>query len=179
MPDGCCGWTRPPGRITEQIEIGVGARLVTAGERWLYVSHYKDGRVLRVDPTSGEVQRSAEKCGGPQGMAVTGGRVWVACSVDGTVLALDAETLARVAMVSAADAPDAVRLLPDGRVLVASQAGPTLLLIDPADPDSARAVSLGEEDQLYDQANIDAVVSNGRVFVSSFASDVLLRVDLP
>ena len=143
-------------------------------------SHYKDGRVLRVDPTSGEVQRSAEKCGGPQGMAVTGGRVWVACSVDGTVLpALDAETLARVAMVSAADVPDAVRLLPDGRVLVASQAGPTLLLIDPADPDSARAVSLGEEDQLYDQANIDVVVSDGRVFVSSFASDVLLRVALP
>jgi DNA-binding beta-propeller fold protein YncE len=167
------------GRITEKIGIGLGARLVTAGERWLYVSHYRDSRVLRIDPRTGDVLRSPETCGGPQGLAVTSGRVWVACTVDGTVVALDAETLAPISSAPVADAPDAVRLLPDGRVLVASQAGPTLTLIDPADPGAATAVPLGDEDQLYDQANIDALVTDGRVLVSSFASDVLLRTSLP
>ncbi len=166
-------------RVTERIDIGVGARLVTAGERWLYVSQYKSGRVLRVDPRNGDVTRSPEPCVGPQGLAVAGDRVWVACTVDGTLLALDLDTLEVRETVPTADAPDAVRRLDDGRVLVATQAGPTLLVVDPASPASALTVPLGEEDQLYDQANIDAVVSDGQVYVSSFASDVLLRVALP
>ena len=103
----------------------------------------------------------------------------MACTVDGVLLALDAETLEVRETVPTADAPDAVRRLEDGRVLVATQGGPTLLLVDPASPGSAEAVPLGEEDQLYDQANIDAVVSDGQVYVTSFASDVLLRVALP
>ena len=151
---------------------------MTAGERSLYVFQYKAGRVLRVDPRTGEVPRSPETCGGPQGLAVAeAGCGWRARST--APCSRSMPRYSRSGTLPTAHAPDAVRLLDDGRVLVAPQAGPTLLLIDPAAPASARAVSLGEEDQLYDQANIDAVVSDGRVFVSSFASDVLLRVELP
>src|SRR5215213_5340928 len=81
------------GGVTERIDVGVGARLVTAGERWLYVSQFKTGRVLRVEPRSGAVTRSPEACGGPQGLAVAGTLVWVACTVDGVLLGLDAQTL--------------------------------------------------------------------------------------
>jgi outer membrane protein assembly factor BamB len=115
----------------------------------------------------------------PQGLAVAGDRVWVACTVDGSLLALDATTLSLVETVPTPDAPDAVRLLADGRVLVATQAGPSLVLADPWSTSKPMTMALGDEDQLYDQANIDAVVSGGDVYVSSFASDVLLRVALP
>jgi streptogramin lyase len=167
------------GETVDRVDIGPGARLVTSGKRWLYVSHYRDGRVLRVDPENGEIVRSPHTCGGPQGMALADGRLWVACSVDATVLGLDPDTLEVLETLEAADAPDAVTVAPDGRVLVASQTGPTLLVFDPTDPAGAEQVPLGGEDQLYDQANIDLAVTGGQVHVSSFASDVLLRAPLP
>jgi DNA-binding beta-propeller fold protein YncE len=165
-------------KVTERLDIGVGARLVTAGDRWLYVSHYAEGRVLRVDPGSGEISRSQEICQGPQGMAVEHGRVWVACTVDEVVLVLDEETLQELARLNVPGAPDPVTLAPDGQVLVLSQAGPTLVTIDPQRREVGGTELLAAEDQLYDAANLDLVVAGGEVWASSFFGDAVLHVPL-
>ena len=165
--------------VTDRIEIGVGARLVTAGPRWLYVSHHADGRVLRIDPGTGHVWRSQEVWRGPQGMALEHGRLWVACTAGNRVVVLDAETLDVVDRLHGPEAPDPVTLAPDGTVLAVSQAGPTVVTIDPATREPIGRLALGEADQLYDQANLDAVVSGGQVWVTSFNDNAVLRAPLP
>jgi streptogramin lyase len=165
--------------VTDRIEIGVGARLVTAGPRWLYVSHFADSQVLRIDPGSGHVWRSHEVCRGPQGMALEHGRLWVACTAGNRVVVLDAETLDVVDRLHGPEAPDPVTLAPDGTVLAVSQAGPTVVTIDPATREPVGRLALGEADQLYDQANLDAVVSGGHVWVTSFNDNAVLRALLP
>jgi streptogramin lyase len=165
--------------VADRIEIGVGARLVMAGPRWLYVSHYADGQVLRIDPGTGHIWRSREVCQGPQGMVLEHGRLWLACTVDNRVLVLDAETLDVVDRLHGPEAPDPVALAPDGTVLAVSQAGPTVVTIDPATREPVGRLALGEADQLYDQANIDAVVSGGHVWVTSFNDNVVLRTPVP
>jgi streptogramin lyase len=165
--------------VTDRIEIGVGARLVIAGSRWLYVSHYADGQVLRIDPGTGHIWRSEEACHGPQGMVLERGRLWLACTVDNRVLVLDAETLEVVDRLHGPEAPDPVTLAPDGTVLAVSQAGPTVVTIDPTNREPVGRLALGEADQLFDQANIDAVVSGGHVWVTSFNDNLVLRAPLP
>ncbi|WP_151082515.1 hypothetical protein [Nocardioides cynanchi] len=165
--------------VTHRIEIGVGARLVTAGPRWLYVSHYADGQVLRIDPGTGHLWRSPEVCRGPQGMALEQGRLWVACTAGNRLLVLDAETLHVIARLPGPEAPDPVTVAPDGTVLAVSQAGPTVVTVDPVTREPVSRVALGEADQLFDQANLDALVSGGQVWVTSFNDDAVLRVPLP
>jgi streptogramin lyase len=165
--------------VTNRIGIGVGARLVVAGPRWLYVSHHADGQVLRVDPGTGHIWRSREVCHGPQGMALEHGRLWLACTLDNRVLVLDAETLDVVDRLHGPEAPDPIAVAPDGSVLAISQAGPTVVTIDPANREPVGRFALGEADQLYVQANLDAVVSGDQVWVSSFNDDVVLRAPLP
>jgi streptogramin lyase len=165
--------------VTEQVEIGVGARLVASGPRWLYVSHYARGQVLRVDPATGDLHGSREICDGPQGLAIEHGRLWVACTTGNGVVVLGSETLEMVDRLHGPEAPDPVTLAPDGTVLAVSQAGPTVVSIDPATREPLGRLELGGADQLYDQANIDAVVAGDRVWVSSFNHDVVLRARLP
>jgi streptogramin lyase len=165
--------------VTERIDIGVGARLVVAGRHWLYVSHFADGQVLRIDPGSGEVTRSHEVCQGPQGMTVEHGRLWVACTTGNRVLVLEAGNLDVVDRLHGPEAPDPVALAPDGTVLVVSQSGPTVVSINPTTREPIRRLRLGDADQLYDQANIDAVVADGLVWVSSFNDDTVLRTPVP
>jgi DNA-binding beta-propeller fold protein YncE len=165
------------GSVTDRIGIGVGARLVVAGPRWLYVAHHTDGRVLRIDPATGHVWRSPEAFQGPQGMALETDhtRLWVACTAGNRVLVLDADTLDVIDRLHGPEAPDPIALTPDGTVLAVSQAGPTILTIDPVTREPVGRLALGEADQLYDQANIDAVVSGGHVWVTSFNDNVVLR----
>jgi DNA-binding beta-propeller fold protein YncE len=165
--------------VTDRIGIGVGARLVTAGQGSLYVSHYADGQVLRINPDSGHVQRSQRLCQGPQGMALEHNRLWLACTVDDSVLVLDPATLRVVDRLRAPDAPDAVTREPDGTVLSVSQAGPTVIGIDPRTYETVAHFALGAAAQLYDQANIEAVVAHNHVLVTSFSESVVLRASLP
>src|SRR5205085_10022023 len=68
-------------KVTTRLDVGVGARLVAAGPDAMYVALYADDTVLRVDPETGSIAASGEVCDGPQAMAVTGGRVWVTCTL--------------------------------------------------------------------------------------------------
>jgi hypothetical protein len=54
-----------------------------------------------------------------------------------------------------------------------------VLTIDPDTRELVGRLALGEADQLFDQTNIDAVVTDGHVWVTSYHDDVVLRVPLP
>ena len=94
------------------------------------------------------------------------------------MLVLDTETLHEQARLNAPGAPDPVTLAPDGRVLVLCQAGPTLVTIDPQRREVVDTQPLAAEDQLYDSANLDLVVSGGEVWASSFIGDAVLHLPL-
>jgi DNA-binding beta-propeller fold protein YncE len=51
----------------------------------LWVAMYDRGQALRVDPTTGRVQRRVRIGVKPRGLAVAGGSVWVANSRSGSV----------------------------------------------------------------------------------------------
>ena len=46
----------------------------------------------RIDPETNDVRQTIPVGGGPAGLAVGGGAVWVANGLDGTVTRIDAET---------------------------------------------------------------------------------------
>ena len=74
----------------------VGARLVKPGPDAMYVAHYADDLILRVDPKTNALTTSEAVCDGPQAMAVIDGKVWVTCTLSDELIALDAATLQKV-----------------------------------------------------------------------------------
>jgi streptogramin lyase len=165
-----------PAHVETRIDIGDGARLVTAGPDAVYVAHFGQDRVLKVDPRSGRVTRSAKLCSGPQGMAVGDGRLWVACTFSDEVVAIDLTSLKQVAQVDVPGSPDPVAIAPDGAVLVAAEDGPTLVTLDPDSAEVTDQTRLGDDPALSDSANIDLVVAAGQAWVSAYRSGRVYHV---
>jgi hypothetical protein len=164
-------------KVQSRIRIGTGARLVTTGLGAVWVSHFVDGRVLRVEPHTGQVRRSAVVCAGPQGLVTARGRVWVACTSDDVVVELDPHTLRVLHRTSVPGAPDPLVTGLGGTVLAVSQAGPTVTVLG-GSGQVLRTRRLGAQPDLADKANVAAVVAGGRLWVSSFYDDAVLRVPL-
>lgn len=156
------------GTVVHGFRVGEGPRLVEAGGDFLWVSDFASGRVVRIDPVTGDVRRSAPVCDGPQGMAAVGSTLWVACTTEEVLVGVDMTTLKPTSRLSMPGAPDAVTTAEDGRLLVALQTGPTLAVVDPQGSSVVHQHTLGDVDQLYDQANVDVVLAEGVVWVSSY-----------
>ena len=132
--------------------------MVIPGPDGLYVAHYGSGAILRVDPATKAVTRSATLCSGPQGMAFHAGLLWVTCTPDDLVLALDPATLTIRHRVPVPGSPDSV-VAADGRVVVLAEQGPTLVVIDPAAASVTSRAPLSDAAALDDEANLDLVVA--------------------
>jgi DNA-binding beta-propeller fold protein YncE len=160
----------PAGRVMQSQPLGSEPRLVTTSTRSVLVSDFRDGTLNRIDPASGRRVVSARLCDGPQGLAAAGTTVWVACTTDGRLLAVDEGTLHITARLPLSGEPDAVRVV-SGRLFVAATEGPTVyeMSADPAAPRILRRQPLGRAYALRDQANVDLAVAGGRVWVSSFS----------
>lgn len=82
---------------------GVEPRALALGPagRMLYVTGHRSGHVYAIDTASGAVVGDADACSEPVGVVVSryGDTVYVACSQDDAILALDASTLATTAEV--------------------------------------------------------------------------------
>jgi sugar lactone lactonase YvrE len=156
--------------------LGREPRLVTATDQYLIVSDLGGGTLTRIDPSSGKTATSARLCNGPQGLASSGTTVWVACTTQGVVLAVDERTLQVTGRLAVAHEPDAVRVY-GGRVYVVATLGPTLheLADDPRHPALLRSRKLGEAFMLHDQANVDLVLAAGSVLVTSFGQGRVYR----
>lgn len=75
----------PSGAVTARYPIGTGAQGVAFDGASLWVAMYDRGQVVRVDSSTGKVQRRVRIGVKPRGLAVAGGSVWVANSRSGTV----------------------------------------------------------------------------------------------
>lgn len=163
-------------RLTEITTSGVGhsfrlgdePRLVAASDSALFASNFGAGTITRVDPQNGKTTTSDKLCTGPQDMVVVDDVLWVACTPDSKVVAVDAGTLQRLGTVSIDGEPDA--LFYDGSSLyVVTTAGPTIVELndDPRHPAALHRKALGDAAPLFDQANVDALRVAGSWWVSS------------
>ncbi len=169
--------------VSAEIPLEVGARLVAPGPDAMYVAHYADDAILRVDPQSNTLASSDAVCDGPQAMVVLDGKVWVTCTLSDELVALDAETLEKVASVPVEGSPDSVKATADGRLVVVAEEGPTLVMVDPATATVTGHTVLGGERALGDRANLDLVLVAGssgeQAWVSSFNADRVYHVPVP
>jgi sugar lactone lactonase YvrE len=116
------------GEVGAAVPVGHEPRLVATGPSGVFVGNYTEGSVTRVVDGKGTT-RNAGSCLSPQGLAEAAGVVWVACTVDGQVVGLDAGTLKPV--VELPDLPYADAVVADGdTVYVVGQEGPTVWTID-------------------------------------------------
>ena len=148
--------------------LGDEPRLVTADEASLFASNFSAGTVTRVDPKSGKTVTSGQVCTGPQDMVAIQRVLWVACTPDNTVVAVDTATLHVLGKVTVDGEPDA--LFFDGSHLyVVTTAGPTIveLSTDAKHPTALHRKALGDAAPLFDQANVDALRIAGKWWVSS------------
>lgn len=123
------------GDVGEALDVGGAPRLVSAGTGGPWVSNYGGGSVSRVLttvdslPSPRVTTRRVPHCLGPQGLAEAGGVIWVACTIDGKVVGLDARTLQPVVTLDGLAGADAV--VADGDTVYAiGQQGPTVWAID-------------------------------------------------
>lgn len=158
----------PTGKRGPSYHLGDEPRLVTANDTALFASNFTDGTITRVDPHTGQTATSDELCTGAQGMAATADVVWVACTPDDSVVAVDARSLEPLGSVAVDGEPDAI-LFDGSHLHVVTTSGPTVveLSTDPAHPEVVSRTPLGQAAPLFDQANVDAAVVDGTWWVSS------------
>ena len=78
--------------------IDVAATELAVGDGTLWATQTDANQVVRIDPSTGDVQSIAVG-NGPTGIAFGSGSVWVANSLDGTVTRIDPETNTVVAVI--------------------------------------------------------------------------------
>jgi hypothetical protein len=102
--------------------------------------------------------------------------LWVACTRSDRVVAVNENTLRVTAWLPVAGEPDGERVV-GSRLYVAATRGPTLYEVRlGAHPSVERKRVLGNALALEDRANVDLVVTAGRIWVSSFGQNAVLNV---
>ena len=127
--------------------------------------------VSRIDPTTNTVQQTIAVGKGPTAIAVGGGFVWVANSLDGTVSQIDPRTSGGqvVDKIAVGNGPTGVAYGLGG-VWVANSVDRTVVRIDPLTGKPGRPIPV--------DAGADAIaVGDGAVWVTSKSAGVLSRID--
>jgi peptide/nickel transport system substrate-binding protein len=128
-----------------------------------------DNSVSRIDAATGDVRQTIDVGGGPAGVAIGRGAVWVANGLDGTVSRIDPMTNRVVQTITVGNGPTGVAN-GEGAVWVTNSADGTLSRIDPATGTVTRTLP----------AAIGAsgiTVAFGRVWVASPPSGTVVVLD--
>jgi hypothetical protein len=96
------------GDVGRPVAVGYHPRLVSSGPSGLWVGNYDDGSVSRISADGKVTTKAIGKCLTPQGLVEAAGVVWVACTVEGRVVGIDAETLDLVARFDGLKSADAM-----------------------------------------------------------------------
>lgn len=148
-------------------------RLVAAGDSGIWVANYGGSSVSRI--ADGKVETAPTGCVGPQGIAEAGGFVWVACTVSGVVVGLDAETLEPTYEI---DLTDADAVVADGDTVYAvGQSGPTAIAIDGATGEVRDSVILDTAFAVGE--NVGVAVVGDKLVVTHPDAQTIYTVPLP
>jgi len=123
----------PEGRYAPTVEPR--ALALAPGQAVVYVTGHRSGHVYAIDASSGKVLADASVCSEPVGVLVShlGDTVYVACSQDDAVAALDAQTLALRSRVATDRKPWTLAWSPDGsRLLATHLLGPGVSVLSPS-----------------------------------------------
>jgi YVTN family beta-propeller protein len=138
--------------------LSIAATELAFGAGTLWASQRTANRVVRIDPTSGNVVQSIPVGNGPAGLAFGSGAAWVANSLDGTVSKIDPRTNSVAWAIPTGNGPTAVAV-GLGRVWVSNEFGGTLARLDPRTPNQVvRQISVGDRPQ-------GVAISGGTVLV--------------
>jgi len=146
--------------------IDVAATELTVGDGTLWATETAANQVVRIDPSTGDLQPIAVG-NGPEGIAFGRGSVWVANSLDGTVTRIDPETNSVVAVTTVGNGPTAVATGPDA-VWVSNQFDGSLVRLDPRTSHVVERLRLGNRLR-------GLAVSDGAVVVGIGESSVAHR----
>ncbi len=165
----------PDGSEVLSVDVGEGPRLAAAGPTGIWVTNYVPGSIsLVVDGQAFTV--GLPGCTGPQGVAEVAGKVWVACTVSSSVVALDVES--REVVTTIEDVPDADAVVADEEtVYVVGQSGPTVYAIDAATGEVRDEIGLGEADKT--QENVGAAVVGDELVVTHPDAQTIYTLPLP
>jgi sugar lactone lactonase YvrE len=145
------------GKKLDEVPVPAGPRLAAVGSSDLWVTSYEDGAVTGIDLRTRRIDVSRDAvCKGPQGIAEAGSRVYVACTVDDSVVVLDPTTLEELTGYRLQYA-DAVAV-GGSTVYVVGQKGPGVLALDAATSDVVAAGTLDDTDPVS-RSNVAAVVA--------------------
>ncbi len=164
----------PDGAVQGSFPLGQEPRLVAVSDAYVFASNFGAGTVTRLDPATGELATSEKLCDGAQGLAADAEVLWVTCTTEDLVLAVDPSDLSVIGRLDLPGEPDAVHVV-DGVVWVAVTDGPALVRIggEPSAPVAETRRTLASAAPLSDRANVDFVVVGGDGWVTSPRSDAV------
>ena len=165
----------PDGTQLVATEVDDEPRLVATGPSGTWVTSYAGSALTLVDRDRSRTVPLAG-CVGPQGVAEAGGRVWVACTLSGKAVALDAGSLEQVAEID--ELPDADAVVATGdTVYVVGQSGPTVYVIDAETGELTDTVAL--DDATPTSENVGAAVVGDDLVVTHPDVQKIYSIPLP
>ncbi|HWM74545.1 MAG TPA: hypothetical protein VNQ53_12425 [Nocardioides sp.] len=165
----------PDGAEVSSTDVGEGPRLTAAGPSGIWVTNYVEGSLSHIADAQGSTI-SLPGCTGPQGVAELAGKVWVACTVTSSVVALDVESREVVSTIEEVPDADAV-VAHEDTVYVVGQSGPTVYAIDAATGEIRDEVALGDAPRT--QENVGAAVVGDELVVTHPDARTIYTVPLP
>ena len=149
--------------------------MTAAGPSGIWVTNYVEGSLSLVADGQG-ITVSLPGCTGPQGVAELAGKVWVACTVTGNVIAIGRRV--RESSTTIEDVPDADAVVAhEDTVYVVGQSGPTVYAIDAATGEIRDEVVLG--DAAKTQENVGAAVVGDQLVVTHPDAQTIYTLPLP
>ena len=137
--------------------LEIGGTELAVGDGTLWATDTAANQVVRIDPSTGDVQTIAVG-NGPTGIAFGNGSAWVANSLDGTLTRIDPETNSVVAVTAVGNGPAAVTT--DARdVWVSNQFDGTLVRLDARTNQVGRRIRIGNRLRGVAISGGDVVVS--------------------
>jgi peptide/nickel transport system substrate-binding protein len=158
-----------PGRnkVARRIDVGNGPRGVAVGFDAAWVTLGVDGRLARIDLTTG--RHRSIPIPDPGAIAAGAGAIWVASESAGTVMRVEPRSAAVVQPIRVGNAPSAIAV-GHGAVWVANRDDGTVYRIDPAANTVTDAIRVGPEPTAL------AVTPDG-VWVGSAGDATVTRID--
>jgi YVTN family beta-propeller protein len=152
-----------------KLHVGLSAAFVLSGGGALWTTDHTGGRVVRVDPAAGRVQKGIGVGGYPFGLAYGAGSIWAGSRYTAQVTRLNARTNRRQKRIRVGSAPYAL-VFGGGSVWVSNEGSGTVSRIGPRRNKVIKTIRVGGRPN-------GIAFAFKKVWVADFGRGRLLRID--